>query len=115
MSELPFDLEAYSDLEQIILKHVQCIVKLNSELEILTDCINESQLRFLNIGDEIKKLRQLGKEEELIDQPNQKLYKEFAMGKSQNETRHIKHTELIKIEGDLNELLYLKVHFKCGF
>ena len=36
------------------------------------------------------------------------------MGKSQIETRHIKHTELIKIQGDLNELLYLKVHFKCG-
>ena len=90
------------------------MVKLYSVLEVLTDCINDSQLKFLNIGDEIKKIRQLGKEEGLIDQQKQKLYEEFAMGKSQIETRHIKHTELIKIQGDLNELLYLKVHFKCG-
>ena len=57
MSELPSDPEAYSDLEQIILKHVQCMVKLNSELEVLTYHINESQLKFLNIGDKIKKRR----------------------------------------------------------
>ena len=53
MSELPFNLESYSDLEQIILRHAQCMVKLYSELEVLTDRINESQLKFLNIGDEI--------------------------------------------------------------
>ena len=111
MSELPSDLEAYNDLKEIILKHVQCMVKFNSELEVLTDCIKESQLKFQNIWDKIK---ELGKEDELIDQQKQKLYQEFAMGKSQIETRHIKHTELIKIERDLNELLYLKVHFKCG-
>ena len=40
MSELPSDPEAYSDLEQIIHKHVQC------ELEVLTDHIKESELKF---------------------------------------------------------------------
>ena len=68
MSELPSVMEAHSALEQEIHKYIQCLVKLKAEFDLLTHRIKEAEVTCDNLANEIKKLEQLGKETDLIDQ-----------------------------------------------
>ena len=81
MSELPCVTEVHSALEQEIYKYIQCLVKLKAEINVLTHCIKEAEFSCDNLANEIKKLEQMGKETNLIDQKKMNTFQRICKGK----------------------------------